>query len=177
MYHKCGIFIIKEYTMEIKYRVINTTIKPVVRNSKGDDVRKALDKIGHPVKFKEGKNDVVLHAGQMRLVTDLNPGVMALQRGGYVKIEKVEDMNEALKDHVYRPENVVETPHEELKVRAVEMGLDDYKQQEGSEHEGAVNPDGNPNFLVKVKRNKKNATVSDSGQKDGESTKVSPSVP
>ena len=154
--------------MDLKYRIINTTIKPVARNAKGDDIRKAMDRVGHPVKFKEGKNDIVLHAGQVRLVSEINPGVMSLQRAGYVKIEKVDDMSEALKDHVYNSETVKEPVTETPMVKAFEMRHEDYSH--ASELEGAVNPDGNPNFLVKApKGNKKNATTSNSLKENGKS--------
>ena len=159
--------------MELKWKVVNTTIKAITKDERGNDTRKSMDKIGHPVMFKDGKNPIVIHAGQMKLITEMNTGIMALQRGGYVRIEKIEDMADALKDHVYKPETKV-VP--QMVGKAVEMGHDDYNQKSGQEYEGAVNPDGDPNFIVKAKRDNKNATKSSGGQKDGESSKVSPTI-
>ena len=41
------------------------------------------------------------------------------------------------------------------KAKAIEMGKDGHAQESGTEHEGAVNPDGDPNFLVTVNKDLK----------------------
>jgi hypothetical protein len=176
--------------MELKYRVINTTIKPPKYDTHGNDVRKNLEKNGHPVKFKEKDRDVVLHPGQVRLVSELNTGMLSLRNGKYINIEEITNMTSALKDHVFKPEEVATQPaptapvekKEEVKadlpykVRAVEMGKDNYDQKGGTEHEGAINPDGNPNFIVQAKRKNKNATVTSDSSKDGEGAQVPPTL-
>lgn len=140
----------------IKYKVTNTTVKPVRRDIHGADTRPAVERVGHPVKFKDGDADNapdrILQSGQHCIVSHVNSGLLGLQRGGFVRIEKIDDISTALREHAYDGKAVQTRTKPKRKATAVEMGKDTYSQRSGSEHEGAVNPDGDPNFLVKAKR-------------------------
>ena len=116
------------------------------------------------------------------IVSELNEGIISLARGGFVRIKEIDDVVQALKAHTLHNEPVAARPvtakkaQSELpaqteapqsdedaapqegeeessrRVRAVEMGQDDYAQRNGAEMDGAVNPDGDPNFLVRAPR-------------------------
>lgn len=132
-----------------KYKVTNTTVKPA-RLVDGKDLRPAVERKGHAVSFRDEKNTpIMLQAGQSTIVSNLDSGLLGLQRGGFVKIEKIEDITTALQEHAYKPTNHQHNANVR-KAKTAQMGVENYKQNGGSEHEGAVNPDGDPNFLVKA---------------------------
>ena len=128
-----------------KYMITNTTVKPVRRDASGKDVRTALERVGHPVQFRdENDRTVALLAGQRHLITKMDGGILGLQRGGFVKIEPVKDIAEALAQHAYTGPT---RSRVERKSSAVPMGT-----AASQDDEGAVNPDGEPNFVVTAKR-------------------------
>lgn len=147
-----------------KFKITNSTIKPP-RMVGGKDVRSAVEKVGHPVQFRDAQDRIIMiMPNKFRIVSEVSEGMMGLQRGGFVQIEEVKDMATALKDYSYsqrqeRMKAAAEAKESSAKAaHAVEMGKDSHQSKSGSEHDGAVNPDGDPNFLVKAPRGKRGRT-------------------
>lgn len=148
----------------MKFRITNTTVKAPRLDQNGKDLRTAVEKVGHSVQFRTNLDTPTprpqtLRQGQSTLVDNIDPGLLNLQRGGFVKIEKIKDISAALKEHSLQQKTKksekVKAAGEarssaEKKARAVEMGQDTHEQRGGSEKEDAVNPDGNPNFLAQA---------------------------
>jgi hypothetical protein len=140
--------------MSEKFKITNTTVK-AQRIVDGKDVRSAVEKKGHAVSFRDERNSpIMLQAGQSTIISNLDSGLLGLQRGGFVKIEKIDDIATALQEHAYKP-TAQQHNKQVRKAKTAQMGVENYKQKGGSEHEGAVNPDGDPNFLVKATRKAK----------------------
>lgn len=160
---------------DTRYKITNTTVKQPRLNKLGIDTRKAVEKVGHMVKFTEGDNERILPPGRTVIVTRLDAGLISLEHGGFVKIEKIANSVNALRNNVY-DENVARKSRTKLsKANIVEMGKDGHKGNSGSEYEDAVNPDGDPNFLVKVKR-ETDATIEGNNEANGESEEISSSI-
>lgn len=134
-----------------KFKITNTTVKsPKLTN--GQDLRSATEKRGHAVSFRDERNNpVMLQAGQSTIVSNVDGGLLGLQRGGFIKIEKLKDITSALEEHAYKPTAHLHNQNVR-KARAAQMGIENKSLKGGKEHEGAVNPDGDPNFLVTAKR-------------------------
>jgi hypothetical protein len=170
-----------------RYLIHNATIKtPRVDPKTGLDHRSLLEVNGHAVEFRTKDRDqphLLMPNQNPVILSELNEGIINLVRGGYLRLEEVDDIVSALKVHSLGNNQTskgaaaaaaaaqtggqsalfneataaagaskYETPKY---TRAVEMGRDDYGQKSGSELEGAINPDGNPNFLVRAKTNPK----------------------
>lgn len=155
--------------MTEKFKVTNATVKiprldPVTKS----DQRNALEKRGHAVQFRdESDRPIMLQAGQSTIVSRIDAGLLGLQRGGFIRIEKIDDIAAALKEHSYQPSNHQKNA-EFRKAKTSQMGQESYSQRSGSEYEGAINPDGEPNFLARAARKreprkKRGLNVSTSG--------------
>lgn len=171
----------------MKFKVTNTTVKAVRKDPKtGNDIRTATEKVGHGVQFRVGPDPqtarlIRLQQGQSTLVDALDPGLLNLQRGGFVRIEPIKDIAAALQEHSFqkaqnlasRKKDAEAKRDQDRKARAVEMGKDTYAQKGGSELEDAVNPDGDPNFLAKAastaKRRKRKGVADASAGSMGDS--------
>lgn len=146
----------------MKFKITNTTVKPPKLDPKtGKDMRTAIEKVGHSVQFRVGPDQttarvVRLIQGMSTLVDNLDPGLLNLQRGGFIRIEPIKDIAAALREHSLQQKETKATAKKSAeakrddnrKARAVEMGKDTYAQKGGAELEDAVNPDGDPNFLA-----------------------------
>ena len=155
---------------QYQYKLTNTTVKPPKRDPKtGVDLRTTLEKVGHVVSFR-GRNNESVMVGQNKshILYELTEGIIGLQRGGHVSVERIDDVMTLLAQHTNKPAAratapqaaVADNPMAKLEesqqseaasgrmASAIEMGLDDHKQKGGNEYEGATNPDGEPNFLV-----------------------------
>lgn len=150
-----------------RYKITNMTVKPP-RIVDGKDTRDIGEKVGHSVMFRdENDRTTVLTQGRSVIVNDLLPGLIEMQRGGFIKIEPITDIAAALKEHSLQAEEerLAKKKAAEVKktdprkARAVEMGKDTYDQKGGSEHDDAVNPSGDPNFLAKATSKKKKRGV------------------
>jgi len=86
---------------DTKYKVTNTTVKPPKVDPKTKrDLRTMVEKVGHAVTFVDNtgrKHTLYQHKPVM--VSELNQGILNLKDGGFVKIEKVDDISEILKPH------------------------------------------------------------------------------
>ena len=152
-----------------KYKIINTTVKPPRLNKQGVDTRNWTEKLGHGVQFRSPNGEIVkVDTNRPRMTDYLNEGMLRLQRGGFIRIEEVGDVTEVLKKHtlnkgdklssILDPEEHVtnsiahNSATERVRATAVEMGNDDtVTRGENS----MVNPDGEPNFVVKADKNLK----------------------
>lgn len=144
-----------------KYKIINDTIKPPKMSPGGSDSRRAIERIGHMVSFVdgEGRHRVLGPTGQTSCIVDkLTEPMMRHARARRVRIEEIDDVVTALKQHAMAPEAaravVAEAPAVETveKVFAGEMGDPTRESVGGTETPEAVNPDGDPNFLVRAPR-------------------------
>ena len=147
--------------MSEKYKVTNITVKPVRKDASGKDTRKAIERIGHPIQTRDERDRLVLiMPGRFKIVNELTQGLITLESWGDAKIEPISDITQALKDHRFQKEQINEerarvaaaSLKTESQAKAIEMGKDSHEQRSGSEVEGAVNPDGDPNFLVKTNK-------------------------
>lgn len=156
--------------MPKKYKIINTTVKPPRTNPKtGADLRSAVERVGHNVSFRlESGERIEVERHRPRIVNQVNEGMLRLQRGRYIRIEEIDDVTDILQKHtlenkkadLFKPDEVVKSEDEVAhasasKAKAVQMGEDSYQQKSGSEAEGAINPDGDPNFVVRAEKNAK----------------------
>lgn len=136
-----------------RYKISNTTVKPRTVDSQGRDTRKICDRVGHMVMIKEKPGDdgktVMIPATRFAVVDYLDQGIMDLESQGIVKIEIVKDMGSVLETfRQQRPAARPATAQDDSRVRASEMG--NASKAPSGEYEGAVNPDGAPNFVVKA---------------------------
>lgn len=93
--------------MQKKYKIINTTIKPprVCPKTK-EDLRSTVERVGHGVSFRtDDGQHVVVPVNQPRLVSTLNEGILRLARGHFIRIEEVDDVVTALKQHTLQPQS------------------------------------------------------------------------
>lgn len=157
-----------------RYLIYNATrMEPKFCPKTGEDLRTTRQRVGHAVSIRDRNDDVKLipAGGRPALVDEITPGMLALaspdEYGNvHIRIKEVDDVMEALKDHVMPakaapvrqqafpggvPPNSPTPAPVARQAKAVEMGKDTHTQAGGSEHEGAINPDGNPNFLVRAK--------------------------
>jgi len=153
--------------MTSKYKIINTTIKPPRPNPRtGEDMRPAVEKVGHNVKLRMGPTEeIMVERHRPRIINSLDEGILRAQRAGFIRIEEIENVNEVLKKHTLSSEDkseVLFSADEHAGIadlhattsrrgaKAVEMGKDTYAQNAGTESSEAINPDGDPNFLVRA---------------------------
>jgi hypothetical protein len=152
-----------------KYKVINTTIKPPKPGKNGQDLRNWTEKLGHGVQFRNPQGEIVrVDTNRPRITDYLNEGMLRLQRGGFIRIEGIGDVTEVLKKHtlgkgdnlssLLDPEegvansNAHNSASDRPRAVAVEMGKDNTVAR-GEGH--MVNPDGEPNFVVRANKNLK----------------------
>jgi hypothetical protein len=158
------------------YKITNTTVKPArLDPTTGADLRKISERVGHAVSYLDDSGrSVAIQAGDTpRFLSKRNPGVDRLEAAGYIAVEEVDDITTALRNHVMSSPAVrgavakadteatadITAP---VKARAVEMGESSAEAAKvaATEYEGATNPDGDPNFVVKAKSSKKKEATS-----------------
>ena len=146
-----------------KYEVRNTTVKPVRKDASGKDLRSAAERVGHPVQWRDTQDRVqVLAVGRHKIVSEVDNGLMSLARVGFISIIKLKDISVALKAHTFKSSDARPSARDTKataakeagspgKAKATEMGRQDHSQisEATGEYEGAVNPDGQPNFVAK----------------------------
>lgn len=128
----------------MKYKVTNDTIKPGATT--------LIERVGHPISFVDasGRHHTLSQHSTGLFVDALTPGMMALRDEGLLRAEVVEDITAVLKAHTLKKPAKVEK--EGRKAKAVEMGA-----EEAAQPEEGVNPDGEPNFVVKAKSSRRKA--------------------
>lgn len=140
-----------------RYKITNTTQKPLKTNARGEDLRPVRDRVGHGVQFLLTNPDelITLYANQNVIVDRINDGVLRLFRKRLISVETVADIADELRKLAFKPADVealiptqapaaapVEAALEKTNARSYPMG----ETREGD----AVNPDGEPNFIAKA---------------------------
>ena len=134
------------------FKITNTTIKPP-RIVKGVDQRSIRERRGHFLEIPEspGKDAPrkLLHPGHFMTTTYIDNWLAQQEAAGECKIEPVQDMGALLDQfrNQAQPKTLDKAISEPVKpqgARAVESGSP-------GQDEGAINPDGKPNFVVTAK--------------------------
>ena len=158
-----------------RWKVTNITVRqPRVDPTTKQDLRTAIERVGYNVSWKEEKdpNCTVLGPSQLRIVSRVTDGMIALANDGLLKIEEFGDIGDVLQTHASTGKRVQRRgvkgqaapmfaeqepsalqaagPRGRREARAAEMGQDNYAQKGGVEHEGAMNPSGDPNFVARA---------------------------
>lgn len=143
-----------------RFKVTNTTVKAPRKDKHGKDLRSTTERVGHPVQFRDENDRIVtLQAGSATIVGKVDGGLLGLQRGGFIQISKVEDIAQELKAHSFQERPSRAQIKQQMRSNSTEKtatvsktGFEKPASEKGEEYEGAVNPDGAPNFLVTAKR-------------------------
>lgn len=156
---------------EKRYLLSNITVKaPRINPQTGKDERTAIERGGHAISYRDAQDRVMLIQPNStpHIVSDLNEGILRMHHEGLMGVKEVKDFSEILAMRQAAGERTErrgvkkpQTPafREEAKpagrrqARAVEMGQDSSRQRQeadASESQGAVNPDGEPNFVVRA---------------------------
>jgi hypothetical protein len=157
--------------MQEKYIITNTTVKqPRIDPITKQDGRTLTEKNGYMVSYRDKRDQVtVLRASEFRQVTEVPDNVWGLESEGLVSVRKAKDVAEELKGHTFKRERrgakapvaadaPVAAPTEEKaekatrgkrQARVVEMGQDGHRGADSPE-DGAIHPDGEPNFVVQA---------------------------
>lgn len=100
---------------DTKYKVTNTTVKPPQIDPKTKkDMRKMVEKVGHVVTFVDNTGRKhTLYQHKPVIVSEVNQGILNLQAGGFVKIEKVDDITDVLKTHATKTHKAPAAPKPE----------------------------------------------------------------
>jgi hypothetical protein len=154
--------------------VFNTTRKaPKVCPKTGRDLRSNEERVGYNISFRDemDTSQVVAPGQPPRFTSRIDQGLVNLVKSGAIEIKKMNDITDAMDAHVAAPAraprpkataspnvapatstgqmNLFDAP--DRSARVTETGKENHAARGGREHESAVNPDGEPNFLVKTK--------------------------
>lgn len=147
-----------------RYKVINTTIKAARLNEQGRDTRTASERVGHAVgiRLDNGKT-VMVTPTRPAMLPFINESILRRAREGMLEIQQISGIEDALKEHtlsVKKPapraaeqetaETVLSNMEKAPTVHAQQMGFDVPPYGASKEYDGATNPDGEPNFVVKA---------------------------
>ena len=158
-----------------KYKIINTTVKPPKLNPRtGADMRTMTDKVGYTVSVRTDKNEMIMvDKLRPKIVDHLNEGMLRLMRGGFIRIEQIDDVTSILKQHtlnkkdpdLFTPDSAVvaEMPthpsvtnkKDKDAAKVSEMGYSDPAAEKVAAEGDGINPDGEPNFVAKTSKNLK----------------------
>lgn len=156
-----------------RYRITNTTVKPLKTDRNGRDIRPLRDRQGHTVSFPNpdapspDKALVLLYPRKHVTVGQITDGILGLFKKGYVGITELGDISDELKKLTFKPSKDGEAeamplpepemlrvespelptpakePEEEVMAKAIPMG-------ETHGEDALVNPDGEPNFVARA---------------------------
>jgi hypothetical protein len=149
--------------MQEKFVITNTTVKaPRVDPRTKQDTRSLSERNGYSVSYRNAKDSVVvLRASEHRIVTEVPDSVYGLENEGLVSVRKLKDVADELQAHAFSTRRTAKKPEVpafqdqepprpeggKRLARTVEMGQDGHRGAESPE-DGAVYPDGKPNFVV-----------------------------
>lgn len=141
-----------------RYKVTNTTRK--VRPVEGPDSRTNLQKNGYRLSLKNENGDsaVLVPGGKPVITNHLDQRLIELHSLGDILIEEFGDLAKELEAFTLAPDRPTRAALNPLEnnSRVSLTGHENHSpQSSGREMEGAVNPDGDPNFLVKTKEVKR----------------------
>ena len=161
-----------------RYKITNTTVRPVKTNSRGQDTRTVRERVGNLVGFVINGTHIMLRPGKSTIISNVDEGILGLYRAKKVRIDVIEDIADELKLFAERPpqteavapkkeEPRAEAPKEVKKEESVlftkeESPFEPKREKEAptgkavpmgeTSHDGdkLVNPDGEPNFVAKA---------------------------
>lgn len=156
----------------MKYEITNTTIKaPRIDPKTKKDARSVLERVGHAVSLRENESTrpIPLYQNRRTIVPTVTEAMLRLKNGGMISIKPIEDITTALKDHTIGGDSrrlgqevrneIMNSGHSEdvaiKKASVVEMGKDTYSDSKSMDNSDAVNPSGEPNFVVKASNSKR----------------------
>jgi len=138
-----------------RYKITNTTVKPLKTNARGEDIRPIKERVGHGVQFRLDNPEelITLYVGNNVIVDRINDGVLKLFRKRLISVETVADITDELRKFAFKP-SASDLPVGPQTNMPVEQALEktnakSYPMGETREHD-AVNPDGEPNFVAKA---------------------------
>jgi hypothetical protein len=135
-----------------RYKITNTTAKPLKTNARGEDIRPIKHRVGHGVQIvlSQPEEHVTLYTpGSSKIVDRLSEGVIKMHKRGDISVEIINDIADELRNFTAKP--AVEAPQEASRAtKALEdMNAKSYPMGETRESD-LVNPDGEPNFVAKA---------------------------
>lgn len=150
--------------MRQKYRIQNITRKP--KPAQGPDTRTMIQKKGHYVSYRNAQDKVImLRPDEIKIINEPTDDIVSLVSQGYLACVPLKDITDALEEHKGGGRRKKSTPEAEVAAElAVATAQGQRRQARASmmgevqnvrgvtELEGAVNPDGNPNFSVTATR-------------------------
>lgn len=141
-----------------RYKITNTTIKPLIQDRQGNDIRPMRDRVGHPVEIVTGKkpNEMMhqIYPNHYIILDEVTQGMLNLYQKRVIRIEEAKDISEELRQFASQPEQaqVDPAPHKaipaDIGARAALIG----EVTPLVETQKAVNPDGDPGNTVKAPR-------------------------
>jgi hypothetical protein len=137
-----------------RYKITNTTQKPLRTNARGEDLRPVKERVGHGIQFHLSNPDelITLYANQNVIVDRINDGVLRLFRKRLISVETVADIADELRKLAFKPaeqEAPAQPPPASVDGALEKMNARSYPMGETREGE-AVNPDGEPNFVARA---------------------------
>jgi hypothetical protein len=135
-----------------RYKITNTTVKPLKTNARGEDIRPIKQRVGHGVQIvlSQPEEHITLYIpGASKIVDRLSEGVIKMHRKGDISVEIINDIADELRNFTAKP--MVDVPQEPSRAAKVleETNAKSYPMGETRESE-LVNPDGEPNFVAKA---------------------------
>lgn len=150
--------------MRQKYQIRNITRKP--KPAQGPDTRTTIEKRGHFVAYRNtAGNNVMLRPDEVKIVNEPNEDIISLVSTGYLECVPLKDITDALESHTSKSGNSRRKKTDQEADTAAELNFATAQGQKSrqaratmmgetqntkgvTELEGAVNPDGTPNFTV-----------------------------
>lgn len=138
-----------------RYKITNTTVKPLKTNARGEDIRPIKQRVGHGVQIvlSQPEEHITLYIpGASKIVDRLSEGVIKMHRKGDISVEIINDIADELRNFTAKPKaDEVEGQKESSRAVKVleETNAKSYPMGETRESE-LVNPDGEPNFVAKA---------------------------
>lgn len=163
--------------MRQKFQIRNITKLP--RPLHGPDTRTVIQKKGHYVSYRNAQDKVImLRPDEVKIINEPNDDIITLVSQGYLSLQPLKDITDALQSHSSpgRKRQAKSSVDSEIAVATAqgqrarearaslmgeaqnETGVTELESQAKKmptkpELEGAVNPDGTPNFTVTATKN------------------------
>lgn len=90
-----------------RFKISNTTIKPLKTDKMGRDIRPLRDRVGHAVQFSNPRNSselVIIYPKRSVTVDTVTDGILGLYKKGLVGVTEVGDIADELKKLAFKKE-------------------------------------------------------------------------
>lgn len=140
-----------------RYKITNTTIKPIIQDRYGNDIRPMRNRVGHPVEIVTGKkpHEVTqqIFPGAYIVVEEVTQGMLNLYKKRVIRIEEAKDIADELRQFASQPLEPSEEPRHkpipsDIGARAALIG----EVVSAPALQVAVNPDGESPNTMKAPR-------------------------